>query len=139
MPRSRKRLGLPGRRLDRVVNAGPRVAASAAVATPPQPQPQRVARADGPRFRYVQQYGPRNHDQMKVLATIAAFLDAGIGDPTIREIDRHAQLGLFPVVRIVNKLAEEKWIRVDWVRRDEQRRNARSNHYVITNKKEVAP
>jgi hypothetical protein len=138
MARKRTHRGLPGRRLDRVVNAGPRVEASSALAVatppprtapwrPPQPQPIRDAVA-GPQFQHAQLYGPKHRAHKKVYATIAAYADAGIDDPAVREITHRVKLRAPDVLAIVRELEEQRWITVQWAPRPQLR-----NRYVIHN------
>lgn len=65
------------------------------------------------------------HKRQKVLVLIAAYIDAGRDDPSIRELAERAKLHRVAVVAVVDRLECDGWLRV-------QRAAGRRNRYSLS-------
>jgi DNA-binding MarR family transcriptional regulator len=77
----------------------------------------------GPRFAAVARMRLNGQKRHRVLALVAAYLDAGIDDPSIAELAARARLGRYVVVQLVDKLEADGFITIERGCREARERN----------------
>ena len=83
----------------------------------------------GSRARWALRQPIKGRKKHKTLVLIAAYLDAGIPDPSIRELAARTAIPAYRVVQIVDALANAGYVAIERPKTYHQR-----NHYALTPK-----